>query len=308
MSGQDILALGEPLIEMVRCDGKPDGPASYKSDVGGDALNALVAAARQGARTGLLSAVGDDPFGSHIRNFCMNERIETSNIKEFSQVSTGVCFIHPDPEARHFTYARQGSAASCYSVEDLPLDAIAKSKILHITGVTQAISPSMREAAFKAAQTARANGTLVSYDLNLRLKLWSLGEARACISDFLPLASIVLPSDDEAETLIGTRNTDEILEYFSQYGADFVCLKRAARGVILRTQQAQIAIGAPTVEAIDSSGAGDSFAGAFLAYLLETNDPKEAATRAAHVAAKTVMGHGATAAIPSRDDILGLST
>ncbi len=300
MKKTDILAIGEPLIEMVRRDGAPDGPATYTSDVGGDALNALVAAARQGARTGLISAVGDDPFGRHIRAFCQQEGIETSMLLETSAHATGVCFIHPDPGERHFTYARSGSAASHFAVKALPREAIAEASALHVTGVSQAISETMREAVNEAAQVARANATLVSYDLNLRLKLWSLDEARACIDEFLPLADIVLPSEDEAQLLLGTSDTEAILDHFAGRGAAIVVLKRAADGVIVRTQGKQTAIPAPRVDAVDSSGAGDSFAGAFLAYLLETEDPVEAARRAVRVAAITVTGHGATAAIPRR--------
>ncbi|MBV6656592.1 MAG: sugar kinase [Devosiaceae bacterium] len=304
MTTPDILALGEPLIEMVRREGPADGPATYTSGVGGDALNALVAAARQGAKTGLVSALGDDPFGHHVRRFCESEGIDTSALVTTSVGPTGVSFIHPDPGARHFTYARRGSAASQYRPSDVPLQTIAQARALHVTGVSQAISPSMRDAVQAAAETARANGTLVSYDLNLRLKLWPLEMARACIQAFLPLADIVLPSDDEAERLLGTDDPGTILDHFARHGAQVIVLKRGPKGVIVRTAETDRAIPAPKVDAIDSSGAGDSFAGAFLAHFLETGDALQAASLAVRVAALTVTGHGATAAIPRREDLL----
>jgi 2-dehydro-3-deoxygluconokinase len=300
----DILAIGEPLIEMIRRDGVTHGPATYTSDVGGDVLNALVAAARQGASTGLISAVGDDPFGQHIKAFCATEGIDTSMLKVSPEHSTGLCFIDPDPSDRNFTYVRRGSAASSYGADALQHDMIAKAQALHVTGVSQAIGCTMRRAVRVAAEIAKANGTLVSYDLNLRLKLWPLEEARGCIDDFLPFADIVLPSEDEAKLLLGSDSIDAILDYFAQHDAEIIVLKRAKRGVIVRTANKQVAIEAPTVKAVDSSGAGDSFAGSFLAYLLETNDPIEAARRAVRVAAITVTGHGATPAIPRRESIV----
>lgn len=308
MADIDILSLGEPLIEMVRQPGPTDAPATYQSAVGGDALNALVAAARQGARTGLITAVGEDPFGEEILAFCRAEGIDTSAVAVRAQDPTGVCFIHPDPQARRFSYARRGSAASQCAAGDLPDAMIAAARVLHVTAVSQAISPTMRDTVYRAAEIARAYGTLVSYDLNLRLNLWSLDEARACIADFLPLADIVLPSDDEARILTGLVDTDQVLDHFAQHGAQVVVLKRGPQGVaVSQAGQPRTQIPAVSVEAIDISGAGDSFAGAFLAYLLETGDVDTAARRGVHVAAATVSGLGATGAMPHRHQILGAS-
>lgn len=306
MADIDILSLGEPLIEMVRQPGPTDAPATYQSAVGGDALNALVAAARQGGRTGLITAVGDDPFGEEILAFCHAEGIDTSAVPVRGQDPTGVCFIHPDPQARRFSYARRGSAASHFAAADLPETMIARARVLHVTAVSQAISPTMRDAARRAAEIARAHGTLVSYDLNLRLNLWSLDEARACIADFLPLADIVLPSDDEARVLTELADTDAVLDHFAQHGAQVVVLKRGEQGVaVAQAGQPRAHIPAVPVDAVDSSGAGDSFAGAFLTYLLETGDVGEAARRAVRVAAATVAGFGATGSIPYRRQIIG---
>ncbi|MEM1286712.1 MAG: sugar kinase, partial [Pseudomonadota bacterium] len=269
MKQPDIVALGEPLVEMVRTSGEPGGPATYSSDVGGDALNALVAAARQGASTGLISSVGNDPFGSQILTFCHNEAISTEAVMTVDRHPTGLCFIHPDPKDRHFFYARQGSAASHFGPEDLPEQTIAKAKVLHVTGVSQAISQCMREAVRRAAEVAKSHHTLVSYDLNIRPKLWSLEDAKACVDGFLPLADIVLPSDDEAQRLLGTCDPEAILTFFGRFNPLAVILKRGAEGVIVRTSDEDITVRAPSVDAIDSSGAGDSFAGACLAYFLE---------------------------------------
>lgn len=304
MTTAQILALGEPLIEMVRLTDQIDGRPAYRQSVGGDTLNALVAAARQGGATGYLSAVGSDPFGEDILALCDHEGIDRSNILVRPEDPTGVNFIHPHPAGRRFFYARRGSAASHYSVSDLPQDAIANARILHVSAVSLAISPEMRRAVLQAAKLAKDSETLVSFDLNLRLNLWSLDTARQTIEAFLPLADIVLPSDDEANTLLGTCDPKAQIAHFQRHGARYVLLKRGRQGAVLATSVDQFEIRAPQADAVDSTGAGDSFAGAFLAYLLETGNETEAARRAAIVAAGTVSGYGAIEAIPDRTTVL----
>lgn len=288
-----ILALGEPLIEMIRLPSQPDGSVLYRQGIGGDTLTAVVHAARAGARVGYLSAVGDDALGDEICAFCTAERIDTTHLLRRANDPTGLNVIDPDPVARRFSYARRGSAASLYSAADLPEDAIARAQVLHVSAVSQAVSPSMRMAVQKAAEIARANSTCVSYDLNLRLKLWSIDDARDCIHDFLPFADIVLPSDDEAALLVGTTETDALLDYFESFGATHVALKRGAAGAILSSQGKRLDISAPAVEALESTGAGDTFAGVFLAKLLESDDPIAAAHQAVKAAGRTVQHLGA---------------
>lgn len=304
MTTPHILALGEPLIEMVRLPDTEAGKPVYQQGVGGDALNVLVAAARQEGVTGLISAVGDDPFGQEILSFCAREGIDTSAVRRHAQDPTGVCFINPDPVARSFSYARRGSAASHYEPGDLPEAMIAQAKVLHVSAISQAISPTMRAAVERAARIARDHGTLVSYDLNLRLNLWSLEEAQNCIEAFLPMADIVFPSDDEARVICGTDDPNAILGHFTRFGARIVALKQGRAGALVAHGGTREAIPAPEVIARDSAGAGDSFAGAFLVRYLETQDAEAAADMACKVAAQTVTGWGATDAIPRRSQIV----
>jgi 2-dehydro-3-deoxygluconokinase len=173
--------------------------------------------------------------------------------------------------------------------------------VLHVTGVSLAISETMRATVFEAARRARAAGVLVSLDLNIRPRLWPLETARAVIEGLLPLADIVLPSDDEVTMLYGAMSEGDAVAHFTRHGARIVILKRGAQGALMSVGGgAPILIPAPKVRAIDSTGAGDSFAGGFLAAYLETSDAEAAAHRAAAIAAETVTGWGGTDAIPRR--------
>ncbi|MEM7471535.1 MAG: sugar kinase [Pseudomonadota bacterium] len=300
----DILALGEAMMEFVRTDTDEEGRPLYRQGFGGDTSNAIIAAARQGACTGYLSAVGGDPFGKALLELWEREGVSSASVRVKPQDPTGSYFVIPDPAGRQFSYARRGSAASLFGPKDLDEAAIAEAKILHVSALSQAISPSMRAAVTRAAEVAKENGTLVSYDTNLRLNLWTLEDARETIAAFMPLADIVLPSDDEAEAITGQTNEAALLDYFGAYDPQVLVLKRGAKGPLLRTKQGDQSFSVPTVEAVDSTGAGDSFAGGFLAYFLETGDAAVATRRAMSVAAGTVSGFGAVDPIPHRADIV----
>lgn len=298
----DILGIGEPLIEMVRLPEPIDGRPAYVQGFGGDTSTAIIAAARQSAKTGYLTAIGDDMFGEAMRALWAREGVDHSHALTREGDPTGVCFIDPDPAGRRFTYARRGSAASLYGPGDLPEDAIAAAKVLHLSGITLAISETMRAAALRASAIARANDTLVSLDLNHRPRLWSDDLAREVLAS-VP-ADIVFPSDDEAERLLALTDADAVADHYLSKGAGIVALKRGASGAVIATADERFTVPAAPATPVDSAGAGDSFAGAFLAYWLETGDLRLAATRAAKVAAGTVGGLGAVEPIPVRAQIV----
>lgn len=296
----DILSLGEPLIEMVRLPNPIEGRPAYVQGFGGDTSTAMIAAARQGASVGYLSAVGTDMFGQAMIDLWDREDVDATHVIRRDGDPTGVCFIDPDPSARQFTYARRGSAASLYGPDDLPHDAIAKTKIFHTSGISMGVSETMRAAVSSAVDIARTNGALVALDLNFRPALWPKETALPAITRIAQKADIVLPSDDEAEMLFGFTEPDSIADHFLDMGAKIVAVKRGAKGVRLATPQTRTDIPAAPATPVDSAGAGDSFAGAFMAWLLETQDPELAAREAVKVAAGTVSGYGAVEPIPRR--------
>ncbi len=322
MSYLDILALGEALIEFVRME---DAPASddkdqqpqapnrpyYKQGFGGDTSNALIAATRQcktpGLRTGYISAVGDDPLGKELLKLWHQEGISIDHVKVAATDPTGVYFVQPDGSAamgKQFSYARRGSAASHYNTSHLPLDAIAQAKVLHTSALSCAISPNMSDAVQAACEHARANNTLVSFDTNLRLNLWSLESAIATIEKLLPYIDIVFPSDDEAQQICGHTDRDAMIDYFLDFGCSMVILTCGADGAIFASASERFNIAAADSNPVDSTAAGDSFAGAFLAHYLDTNDIRYAGRCAAITAALTVSNYGAIDAIPQREYVL----
>lgn len=294
----DILSFGEPLMELAEVE--RDGEALYQPGHGGDCSNVAIAAARHGARAAMLSAVGDDAFGRSFLELWDREGVDRSRVVVRTAARTGVYMISYGPEGHDFSYYRAGSAASLVSTADLPYDAIAGARVLHASGISQAISESCADAVFAAMRHARETGALVSYDTNLRLRLWPLDRARAIVNAAAAMADILLPGHDDARLLTGLHEPDAICDFYLAAGARVVALTLGKDGALVATPQERRLIPARVVKAVDATGAGDSFDGAFLADYVRHGDPFRAGFYANVAASLSVMGRGAVGPLPTR--------
>ena len=195
----DLLAIGEALVEL----NQPNDGAPFVQGFGGDTSNAMIAAARLGADAAYFTAVGADRFGQALTELWLKEGVDASRIVVNGGAHTGLYFVTHGAQGHEFSYMRAGSAASRIGETDLPVDRIRETKILHISGISQAISSSATDAAFAAIDIAHDAKRLVSYDPNLRLKLWPLRRARAIIHEAMRACDIALPGLDDAEQLTG---------------------------------------------------------------------------------------------------------
>ncbi len=297
----DILCFGEPLGEFNQT--KPEEPG-YLFGFGGDISNCAIAAARSGARVGVIGAVGDDSFGRAFFELWQGEGIDTSYMRLAAGQPTGLYFVTHGPDGHEFTYRRAGSASARVTPDDLPLMAIRTAKVLHVSGISQAISDSACDAVFAALQAAKAAGVTVSYDTNLRLRLWSLDRARAVTNAAMRLADIALPGLDDARQLTGRETPDAIADFYLEGGSKIVALTLGKDGALIATPETRQVIGSIPVAAKDATGAGDCFDGAFLAEWLETRDPFRAGRYACVAAALSTTGYGAVAPLPRRAAVL----
>lgn len=297
----DLLAIGEPLMELA--EGPREGERLYVPGFGGDVSNAAIAAARQGAKAAIFTAVGDDTFGRDFLALWDREGLDRSSVITRAGGRTGVYFISYGEQGHVFSYARAGSAASVLTADELPLDQIAAARVLHVSGISQAISTSCTDAVFAAIRHARASGTLVSYDTNLRLRLWPLDRARAIIHAAVTLADIALPGLDDSRQLTGFEHPEEICAFYLDLGCRIVALTMGKAGTMVATADRREVIPARTVEAVDATGAGDTFDGAFLAEWLIHGDPFRAASYANAAAALSTLSLGAVAPMPRREAV-----
>ncbi|UTV53327.1 sugar kinase [Burkholderia arboris] len=296
----EILALGEAMIEFNQSQpGRPE----FLQGFGGDTSNFCIAAARQGASTGFVSAIGDDPFGRLLADMWQAEHVDTTYVRIDRTAPTGVYFVTHGADGHQFDYLRAGSAASRYATGDLPLDALATAKAVHLSGISLAISTIACDAAFAAIDHARSHGAKVSFDTNLRLKLWPLPRARAVMREALRQTDICLPSWDDVTALTGANDRDAIVDAMLEHGPQVVALKLGKEGAYVATPDERRVVPGFTVEAVDATGAGDCFGGAFVARIVAGDDPFAAARYANAAAALSTTGYGAVAPIPHRDAV-----
>ena len=292
----DILALGEAMVEFNQT-GAADGRL-YLQGFGGDTSNFAVAAARQGARAGYVSALGDDVYGAMLRAMWREEGVDDSGVRSDADAFTAVYFVTHDAAGHHFSFFRQGSAASRLSAAQLPHAQIAAARVLHVSGISMAISERAREACFAAIATARNAGVKVSFDTNHRPRLWPLALAQATTAAAIAAADICLPSFDDLAALTGLDSPEAMVEHCLRLGARIVALKHGAHGAWLADAERRIHVAPHPCRPVDATGAGDAFGGAFVARLVAGDDLESAGRYAAAAAALSTEGYGAVAPIP----------
>lgn len=294
----EILCLGEPLLEFNQ---QPDG--NYLPGHGGDTSNCAIAAARQGAKVGYVTHIGNDTFGQSFLDLWTREGVDTSGVRRRTDAPTGVYFVTHGPSGHEFSYFRAGSASSMMAPDELPEELLRSCKILHVSGISQAISDSAADSVFAAIEIVKKAGGMVSYDTNLRLKLWPLARARAVTHAAMAVCDIALPGMEDAELLTGLKDPDAIADFYLALGASIVALTLGADGTLVATNDRRERVKGRVVTPVDATAAGDTFDGAFLAQLVEADDPFEAARYANAAAALSTQGYGAVAPMPQRSDV-----
>lgn len=305
MSGErfDLVALGEPLLEFNQRRGSA---GEYVQGFGGDTSNCAIAAARLGARAAYVTRLGDDAFGRLFADLWRREGVDASGVGIDADAPTGIYFVNHGAGGHEFSYRRAGSAASRMRPADLPLAAIRAAKVLHLSGISQAISTSACDACFAAIDAARGAGVKVSYDTNLRLKLWPLPRSRAIIRASLALADWALPSLDDAKLLFEREDPEAIVDACHGAGTPLVVLRCGAQGCVVSDGRRRERIPGHRVNAVDATGAGDCFDGAFAVRLCAGDDPIAAARYANAAAALATTGYGAVAPLPRHAEVMAL--
>lgn len=297
-----IVALGEAMVEFNQRDAA--SPRSYLQGFGGDTSNMVIAAARQGARAAYLSRVGADHFGDLLLALWQRESVDTRGVERDAQAATGVYFVTHGRDGHDFSYLRAGSAASRMAPGSPALDVLDGAAFLHLSGISQAISAPACDAGFAAIEHAHARGVGVSYDPNLRLKLWPLSRARAVIRETIGLADWFLPSQDDLRALSGCEGIEDQLDWCRRSGARAVVVKCGPQGCVLWHEGERSDLEGVPAKLVDATGAGDCFDGAFIARLAHGDAPVQAARYANVAASLSVQGFGAIDPIPTRLQVL----
>jgi 2-dehydro-3-deoxygluconokinase len=303
----DVITFGE---SMVIFNPEVTGPLRYVNNfakaLGGAESNVAVALARLEHEVGWFSKLGSDEFGRFVINSIRAEGVDVSRVTFDSERNTGMLFKeryqNPNPNVYYY---RKNSAASALSVADIDEEYIKSAKILHITGITPALSKSACEAVFQAVSFAKQNGVRVSFDPNLRLKLWNIEEAATVILKLAKEADILMPGVDEAELLLGIKDPEKIGDYFINEGCNLVAVKLGKEGCYLKSKEKGIFIPGYKVDRVeDTVGAGDGFAAGLLSGLLRNLSLEECGQYANGVGAMATLVKGDMEGYPCLEQLM----
>lgn len=301
----DVITVGEPLaLFMALQPGDLHAVPDFRRVAAGAELNVATGLARLGLRTGYITRLGNDSFGHFLRGVLVHEGIDARYVVADAARPTGFMLKTraddgSDPQIEYF---RKGSAASHLSVADAPVGAF-PARHLHLTGITPALSPTTRELAFHLAKQARAAGASISFDPNLRPRLWPSPEAMAeCINALAALSDTVLPGLAEGRQLTGRHTAEDIAAFYLERGATQVVVKLGPEGAYYAQQGGAcgIAQGLRVERVVDTVGAGDGFAVGVISGLLEGLSLAQAAGRGNAIGVRVVQFPGDADGLPTR--------
>ncbi|WP_258074230.1 sugar kinase [Arthrobacter sp. Y81] len=311
----DLLTFGESMVSL-RSAGPLSAGGALTMHVAGAESNVAVGVARLGHSVSWAGVVGADPHGEFILRQLRAEGVRLQH-REDATRRTGVMFLeHRTADVTRAFYYRSGSAGSTLSREDVGRALEQGARILHLTGITAALSPESRKAVQYAAERAAADGTVVSLDVNYRSKLWSREEAREVLTPLVRHASIVIASDDElglvASAPAGTQNPDAVESAMAAellgLGVSEVVVKRGAAGAGVHTADGRWETPAVPVTSIDTVGAGDAFTAGYLSALLDGAEVAGRLQRGALTGAFAVSTAGDWEGLPARTELALLAT
>ena len=266
-----LCGIGEALIDFipeVKGQRLKDVP-SFTRVAGGAPANVVGAVTKLGIPSKFLTKLGDDPFGDYIIEVLDDAGIDTSNIARDQEGETALAFVSLAADGnRDFKFYRKNSADLCYSVEDIPKDVLNDCGMIHFCSVDLVESP-MKAAHQKLIEMAMEQNVMVSFDPNLRFSLWDdLGQLKKTVREFLPYAYILKISDEELEFITGYTKIEEAAAQLLNGRAKYVIYTKGKDGAEIHTKDGVIKASGYSVEVRDTTGAGDSFIGAFIYCIL----------------------------------------
>ncbi|MFJ5288622.1 sugar kinase [Streptomyces sp. NPDC088348] len=312
-----VFTFGETMVAL-RGDGQLKLGGTMAVSVAGAESNVAIGLARLGHPVHWAGAVGADEAGELVLRTLRAEGVGVTGSTCDDGAPTGLLLFEPRlPGVTRVHYYRAGSAGSRVAADDveraftsfLTAGAGAASdapRVLHLTGITPALSPTARSAAERAMELAADTDVLISLDVNFRSRLWSTEEASAVMRDWAPRADVLIASDDELPLCLPEGSPEDPAlraEALLEAGAGEVVVKLGAAGATAYTLQGELHAPARTVPAVDPVGAGDAFVAGYLSALLDGSDTAGRLDRAVTTGAFAVAATGDWEGAPTRAEL-----
>ena len=309
----DVIALGELLIDFTMNGKSEQGNNLFEANPGGAPCNVLAILRKLGKKTAFIGKVGDDQFGRLLRETIEEAGINSDNLLVDKEINTTLAFVHTFPDGdREFSFYRKPGADMMLKKEEIDEEAIAKARIFHF-GTLSMTHDDVREATKKAVELAKKNGLLISLDPNLRPPLWSSLElAKEQMLAAMEYCDILKISDNEIQFITGVEDYDEGIQIIrDRFQIPLVCLTLGKDGSRAYYKDIRVEVqGFAQEHVADTTGAGDTFCGSVLNYVLEhgiedlsEENLKEMLTFANAAASLITTKKGAIRSMPEKEEI-----
>ena len=315
MKKYDVAALGELLVDFTENGTSAQGNPLLEANPGGAPCNVLAMLQKLGKKTAFIGKVGNDMFGRQLAEAVRAAGIDVTNLVADDSVFTTLAFVHTLPDGdREFSFARNPGADMMLRKDELDTEILRSAKIFHF-GTLSSTHEGVREATRYAVDIAKESGALISFDPNLRPPLWnSLDDARREIEYGLSKCDILKISDNEIEFMTGSTDYDKAVKgLMEKHGIKLAFATLGKNGSRAYCGDAKAECGGFKVDTIETTGAGDTFCGSALNFVLEhgidsltENDLKELLTFANAAAAIITTRRGALKVMPEKEEILEL--
>ena len=311
-----VTALGELLIDFTDAGNSANGMKLFERNPGGAPANVLVALQRLGHKTAFIGKVGDDMHGVFLEATLRAYGVNCDGLAIDKKNFTTLAFVALNAQGeRTFSFARKPGADTQLTSQELNRDVINDCRVFHVGSLSLTNEPA-RTATLDALNLAKAAGAILSYDPNYRASLWpSETIARDHMRSILTRMNLVKISDEECDLLTDRPDPVDAAKAIVASGAAVCCVTLGGSGCYVRTAEGgRIVDGFPT-EVVDTTGAGDSFWGGFLAafcelgknpYKLTLDEAASCARFGNAVASLCVQGRGGIPSMPKREAVEAL--
>jgi 2-dehydro-3-deoxygluconokinase len=296
----DVVTIGETMVMLVPREPVPLAEASSLSlHIGGAESNVATYLAEFGHRVRWLSRVGDDPFGDMIVRQLAGAGVDTTAVIRVRGGRTGLYVKDTHAGATTVHYYRDGSPAWGLAPAALGDPLLDRARVLHLSGITAALSASARELVLAAVRERREPAPLVSFDVNYRSQLWPVPEAAPLLARIADASDLVFVGLDEAQTLWGCREPGDVRSVLPS--AERLVVKDGSVGAYCFGPGGDVFVPAPRVTVVEPVGAGDAFAAGYLSAVLTGEDEKTRLRLGHLVAAAALSTHSDHARLPGHD-------
>lgn len=304
-----VLTFGETMALM---SSEQVGPLAHASSlslgIGGSESNVAIGLQRLGVQAVWCGRVGADSVGNLVEREIRAEGVDVRIAVDPSAPTGLMIKERRTPATQRVSYYRAGSAGSRITPDDIDEQLISGAGLLHVSGITPALSPQAEATLRYAVDTARAHNVTVSFDLNFRGNLWSAEGARSVYQDIIPRADIVFAGDDEAAIAVGAGEPEELARRIAALGPSQAVIKLGADGALALINGTLFRQEAVTVDTVDTVGAGDAFVAGYLAEFVTGRGPQDRLKTAAATGAFACLVPGDWEGFPRRHELSILQT